>query len=222
MNDVVKLTIFVTDIKQNSGVWRARREFFTGDFPASSLVEVRALALPEILVEIEAVARDLSNKHDRQVGLLAEPVKQPGAAAQAALLHFRQRRPPPSAATSSQPWQPSRSVTRTRSPASISTTISCPPSTTWRSTPTGSERMPGRKMVLGRGARLAAAGIVLGVLLAIAAGRGLQALLAGVSPGDATTFLAAVLLALGMTLAGSLFPALRALRIDPNTAMRAD
>lgn len=56
MNDVVKLTIFVTDIKQNSGVWRARREFFTGDFPASSLVEVRALALPEILVEIEAVA----------------------------------------------------------------------------------------------------------------------------------------------------------------------
>ena len=56
MNDVVKLTIFVTDMKQNSGVWRARRECFTGDFPASSLVEVRALALPEILVEIEAVA----------------------------------------------------------------------------------------------------------------------------------------------------------------------
>jgi len=37
-------------------VWRARREFFTGDFPCSTLVEVRSLATPEILVEIEAVA----------------------------------------------------------------------------------------------------------------------------------------------------------------------
>ena len=34
----------------------ARREFFTGDFPASTLVEVSALAAPEILVEIEAIA----------------------------------------------------------------------------------------------------------------------------------------------------------------------
>lgn len=54
MDDVVKLTIFVTDISQNSGVWKARKEFFSGDFPACSLVEVRALAKPEILVEIEA------------------------------------------------------------------------------------------------------------------------------------------------------------------------
>lgn len=36
--------------------WRARREFFSGDFPASTLVEVRSLATPELLVEIEAVA----------------------------------------------------------------------------------------------------------------------------------------------------------------------
>lgn len=56
MNDVAKVTIYVTDIKQNTEVWRARREFFTGDFPASTLVEVSALAKPEMLVEIEAVA----------------------------------------------------------------------------------------------------------------------------------------------------------------------
>lgn len=56
MNDIVKLTIFVTDIKQNTEVWRARREFFTGDFPACSLVEVRALINPETLVEIEGIA----------------------------------------------------------------------------------------------------------------------------------------------------------------------
>ena len=56
MDDVVKMTIFVTNMKNNSGVWKARKEFFTGDFPACSLVEVSALAKPEILVEIEAFA----------------------------------------------------------------------------------------------------------------------------------------------------------------------
>jgi enamine deaminase RidA (YjgF/YER057c/UK114 family) len=57
MDDVLKLTIFVTDIGKNTEVWRARKEFFSGDFPASSLVEVRALAAPEIRVEIEAIGR---------------------------------------------------------------------------------------------------------------------------------------------------------------------
>ena len=56
MDDLVKMTIYVVDIKKNTEVWRARREFFTGDFPASTLVEVRSLAGPEVLVEIEAVA----------------------------------------------------------------------------------------------------------------------------------------------------------------------
>ena len=56
LDDVVKLTIFMVNITNNTEVWRARREFFTGDFPASTLVEVRSLAGPETLVEIEAVA----------------------------------------------------------------------------------------------------------------------------------------------------------------------
>ena len=56
MADVVKVTIYVTNIKNNTKVWKARAEFFTGDFPASTLVEVSALAAPEILVEIEAIA----------------------------------------------------------------------------------------------------------------------------------------------------------------------
>lgn len=56
LEDLVKMTIFVVNIKNNTEVWRARREFFSGDFPASTLVEVRSLAGPEILVEIEAVA----------------------------------------------------------------------------------------------------------------------------------------------------------------------
>jgi len=56
MADVVKVTIFVTDITQREKVWRARREVFTGNFPASTLVEVAALAEPSVKVEIEAVS----------------------------------------------------------------------------------------------------------------------------------------------------------------------
>lgn len=56
LDDIVKMTIFMVDIRNNTEVWRARREFFTGDFPASTLVEVRSLAGPETLVEIETVA----------------------------------------------------------------------------------------------------------------------------------------------------------------------
>ncbi len=55
MADIAKVTIFVTDITQREEVWRARREFFSGDFPCSTLVEVAALAVPGLLVEIEAV-----------------------------------------------------------------------------------------------------------------------------------------------------------------------
>ena len=56
MGDVTKLTIFVTDISQREKVWAARREFFSGNFPACSLVQVAALAEPAIKVEIEAIA----------------------------------------------------------------------------------------------------------------------------------------------------------------------
>ena len=56
MADVVKVIIYVTNIKNNTKVWAARREFFTGNFPVSTLVQVAALAAPEILVEIEAIA----------------------------------------------------------------------------------------------------------------------------------------------------------------------
>ena len=54
MNDIVRLDIYVTDITQREGVWKARKEFFTGDFPASTLVEVRALATPQQWVEVTA------------------------------------------------------------------------------------------------------------------------------------------------------------------------
>lgn len=55
-DDIVKVVIYVTDIKRREEVWKARAELFSGDFPVSTLVEVRALAMPELLVEVEAIA----------------------------------------------------------------------------------------------------------------------------------------------------------------------
>jgi enamine deaminase RidA (YjgF/YER057c/UK114 family) len=54
MNDVARVRIFVTNIKNREQVWKARAEYFTGDFPCSTLVEVSALATPELTVEIDA------------------------------------------------------------------------------------------------------------------------------------------------------------------------
>ena len=54
MDDIVEMTIYVTDISQRKEVWRAREQFFSGDFPCSTLVEVKALAIPALLVEINA------------------------------------------------------------------------------------------------------------------------------------------------------------------------
>ena len=54
--DVVKVGVFVTDMRRREQVWRARAEFFSGDFPASTLVEVSKLADPAVTVEIEAIA----------------------------------------------------------------------------------------------------------------------------------------------------------------------
>jgi predicted permease len=77
-------------------------------------------------------------------------------------------------------------------------------------------------LVLGKALLLAAAGVAVGVLGAAAIARTLQSLLAGVSPWDAWTFAATIAVALAMTLAGSLLPVLRALRVDPLSALRAE
>ena len=74
------------------------------------------------------------------------------------------------------------------------------------------------KMIVRDGLILAGIGIAAGAALAYAAGMGLRALLAGVRPGDAATFASAIALCLLMTLAGSLIPAVRAVRVDPAAA----
>lgn len=86
----------------------------------------------------------------------------------------------------------------------------------------GAERRSILAMVLQRGLRLAFLGILGGAALALAAGRALQAVLAGVSPGDVLTFGGAVGLAILMTVVGSLMPALRATRVDPLQVIRSE
>jgi enamine deaminase RidA (YjgF/YER057c/UK114 family) len=57
MDDVVKINIYATDPAQRPAIAAARqRHFKDGHFPASTYVVISALAAPQFLVEIEAVA----------------------------------------------------------------------------------------------------------------------------------------------------------------------
>ena len=56
MDDVVKITVFVTDVRYREAYAEARAEFFGANPPASTLVQIGNLAIPDALIEIEAVA----------------------------------------------------------------------------------------------------------------------------------------------------------------------
>lgn len=56
MNDVLKVTVFLINVDDRNAINPIRQEFFGSAKPASTLIEVSALADPKMLVEIEAVA----------------------------------------------------------------------------------------------------------------------------------------------------------------------
>ena len=56
MEDIVKVTVFITDMGLYDEIHEVRRRYFEEPFPASSMVEVSALIDPRLIIEIEAVA----------------------------------------------------------------------------------------------------------------------------------------------------------------------
>ena len=55
-DDVVKLNVYLCDMSRRAELSAARREFFAAPLPCSTLVGVTALADPDLLVEIDALA----------------------------------------------------------------------------------------------------------------------------------------------------------------------
>jgi enamine deaminase RidA (YjgF/YER057c/UK114 family) len=56
LSNVVKMTSFVTDLREAPASGEVRRKYFAGVFPASTQVQVAALGTPDIKIEIEAIA----------------------------------------------------------------------------------------------------------------------------------------------------------------------
>lgn len=86
----------------------------------------------------------------------------------------------------------------------------------------GAERRDVLRLVVGEGARLAAAGIAAGTAVSLAVTRLVASLLFGVAATDPVTFGAVAALLAGAALAASYLPARRAMRLDPNAALRVD
>lgn len=55
LGQVLKVTIFLTDMANFPKVVGLREKYFRKPYPADTIVEVRSLALPELMIEIEAV-----------------------------------------------------------------------------------------------------------------------------------------------------------------------
>ena len=54
--NVVKVTIFLTDMANFPKIVELRGKWFTPPYPADTIVEVSSLAFPELMIEIEAIA----------------------------------------------------------------------------------------------------------------------------------------------------------------------
>jgi len=71
LNNVAKVTIFLTDMSNFGEIVELRRKYFSEPYPTDSIVEVSSLYTPEAMIEIEAVAvvtevrRDAGSESDR-------------------------------------------------------------------------------------------------------------------------------------------------------------
>jgi predicted lysophospholipase L1 biosynthesis ABC-type transport system permease subunit len=78
------------------------------------------------------------------------------------------------------------------------------------------------RLVIGRGARLVGAGVVIGLVAALALGRFVVSLLYGVTPRDVPTLVAVTIFLVIVAGLATYLPARRAMRVDPVDALRAD
>lgn len=56
LEDIFKVTIYLTDMSQFPKIMELRQRHFTPPYPADTIVEVKSLALPELMIEIDAMA----------------------------------------------------------------------------------------------------------------------------------------------------------------------
>lgn len=55
LNDIVRVDVFVRNIEHFDAVHRVRREYFDAPAPASTMLEVSKMVLPDMLIEINAI-----------------------------------------------------------------------------------------------------------------------------------------------------------------------
>ena len=56
MADIVKITTYLTDMSHRADLAPIREEFFGKKGPASTMVQISALAYPDWMIEVEAIA----------------------------------------------------------------------------------------------------------------------------------------------------------------------
>jgi putative ABC transport system permease protein len=86
----------------------------------------------------------------------------------------------------------------------------------------GAERADVLRLVVFQGTRMGATGVAIGLLLSLGVTRGLSFFLFGVDPLDPVAFGSVAVVLLASAVLASYFPALKATRVDPVTAFRAD
>ncbi|MBV8810633.1 MAG: FtsX-like permease family protein [Acidobacteriaceae bacterium] len=84
----------------------------------------------------------------------------------------------------------------------------------------GAERTDVLRIILGEGARLAFLGVAIGIAASFAITRLMASLLFGIKATDPITFAGVAVLLSAVALLASYIPARRAMRLDPNTALR--
>jgi len=86
----------------------------------------------------------------------------------------------------------------------------------------GADRVMIRRLIMWQGMRLAIAGLAIGVSAALGLTRLMESLLFGVKAWDPVAFVGAPLLLAGVAMIAVWLPGVRASRVDPIEALRAD